>query len=243
MPTSHGKAAVFYANGYDLTSFVTKVEAKATVDTAEVTTLGATGKAYVAGVEDATMSVEAIFTGASGELVDVLTQMLGIPNGQAVFLPQGDTLGARCVAINGFVTDFTPTSDIGDATKVSASLQSSSGYEAGISVSPKASITTSGNGTGVDEVVTTTNGASAHFFAFTTTGTSVHFQPIFETSSDNSSYATAIDIGDQVLTAGTVYHLRGTVAAGSTLNHWVRLRRVVSGSSPNVTCAAFWCRQ
>lgn len=126
MPATHGKAAVFKiqdssGSTQTISAYVTKVELKRVVDTAETTTLGATGKSYVPGVPDFTLSVEGVFDPIVQGYLDGI---VGFATARTFeFGPQGTTSTLPKYTGSVIATDFTPASDIGDASKWSFSAQ------------------------------------------------------------------------------------------------------------------------
>lgn len=96
MTVSHGSKAVFKlddASGVltDISQYITSITFSPSADTNEVTTLGDTSKEYIAGLKDATISIEGIFDPAVDE---ILNAALGSESTKSFeYGPQGETTG------------------------------------------------------------------------------------------------------------------------------------------------------
>src|SRR5512135_1692066 len=113
MAGSHGSKAKLYAGALELTSFLTSVDAAATADTAEKSTLGMTSKAYVAGLKDATLSGDGLFFGDTDELDEYLdANLVGDPI--LTYWPAGDALGAAGKALQAIFTSYEIATPVGD---------------------------------------------------------------------------------------------------------------------------------
>lgn len=156
MATAHGSTAKLYANGFDLSSFMKSGTSSFKADTAEVTTWGSTGKLYIPGKTDATLSGEGVYDAdmvGGGKADDVLSAILGVA-APMVHLPQGDVLGSPCNIMDAIQTTYEVTSPDDDATTFTMEAQSSAGLARGVSLRPKAgalTISATGNGSSVDD--------------------------------------------------------------------------------------------
>lgn len=185
MAAGHGKNAKCYANGYDVSSYLTSVGADASADVAEVSGLGASSKSYVAGLKDATLALDGILYGAAGEGDEVLHAALA---GAVVacWLPQGDALGNTCYGLDAIETAYGPTTSLDDAGKFTAAAQAKNGLERGVVLHALAAETTTGNGTSVDNGAATTAGGAAYLQATAATGATVIK---VQDSADNVTFA------------------------------------------------------
>lgn len=120
MAFSHGKNSTFSIDNSggsptDITAYLTNIDFSQSVDTAEVSTMGNTSKAYVAGLKDATISIE----GKWDSTIDgILFGILGL-TGTFAYVPySGVTYSGECIC-----TSYNPPSDIGDAVSFSAEFQ------------------------------------------------------------------------------------------------------------------------
>jgi hypothetical protein len=61
----HGSKAVLYMMGMNTSSYLSDISMSASVETAEITVLGNTGKAYIPGLQTATVAVTGFFDGST----------------------------------------------------------------------------------------------------------------------------------------------------------------------------------
>jgi hypothetical protein len=121
---THGSnAAVFLvdsgATERNISSAVTSVSDDFTADTAEVSSLGDTAKQYIAGLKDATFSVEG---NRDATIEGYVYGVLGSSKAWAIF-PEGSASGKVKYSGTAICTSFNEASDVGDANKWSAEFQ------------------------------------------------------------------------------------------------------------------------
>lgn len=125
MPTfSHGKSAVFKiadsgATLRDVSSVVNTASLSRSAETAEVTALGNSSKAYIPGLKDATISVEG--------MADVTTSgyfdgVLGTTTTWEYY-PAGTGSGQVKYSGSGILTSFETSAEVGGAVSVSGEVQ------------------------------------------------------------------------------------------------------------------------
>lgn len=128
MAFSHGKSAIFKvgtagvpATPTDITAYLTSVSVPKSADTAETSVLGVAAKTYIAGLIDATISIE----GRYDPTVDAhLSAIVGHATAMNFeYGPQGG--GGSAVKYSGtcICTSYEVGTDIGDAASFSAEFQ------------------------------------------------------------------------------------------------------------------------
>lgn len=128
MPFRHGKNGVFKLGTAaapttltDISSNCEEVSLPRKVDTSETTTFGAGAKTYVVGYPDATISVKGKWDAA---LDAALAAAVGFDTPLAFeHGPEGPATGRVRYSGLAFVTDYEPTTPVGDAVSFTASLQ------------------------------------------------------------------------------------------------------------------------
>lgn len=126
MSFSHGSKAVFKIDDAagsltDITAYVTSVSVPWSADTAEVTTLGKTSKIYLAGLKDATISIDGYFDPTVNTL---LTGILGaVENKSFEFGPQGETGGLPKFTGECICTGYDVGTGVDGAATFSAEFQ------------------------------------------------------------------------------------------------------------------------
>lgn len=127
MAFNHGSKASFSVNDgsslRDLTSYLTSVTFPQTVDTAEVTALGGTSKAYIVGLRDATISIEGIYD----PTVDgYLSTVAGLSTATAFeYYPNGTPVGSTKPKFSGncILTSYEVGTPVDGAATFTADFQ------------------------------------------------------------------------------------------------------------------------
>lgn len=125
MAFRHGKAAAFYINSVNLTSFLDTLELPFEVETADTTTFGNNWKSAIAGLTGASISGSGSYdptntTGPSSAILAI------IGAGTAVtfaHFPGGSVAGQRTNTGSCIVTNFTESSAVGDRVTFSFEAQ------------------------------------------------------------------------------------------------------------------------
>lgn len=229
MPTfTHGKNAKILANGYDLSAYFSTVSQSGTAETAEVTTLGAASKAYIAGLKDSTFSVEGYYDASAGAVDEVMATILGTETVWTAVM-SGDTTGARGYGAKTIGTSVETGAEIGGAVTISAEAQSTTGPDAIVVLHPLEARTANGNGTQVDNGAATTGGLSAYLQVTAKSGTPSLVAKV-QHSSDGSTWA---DLA--TFSTVTAANVAERVTATGTVNRYLRALWTISGGSPSVT--------
>ena len=127
MAFTHGSKAVFKLADAtdvltDISQYLTSVDFPQDVDTADVTTFGSTYRKYLAGLTDATISIEGIFDPA-------VDQILNAARSKAKdfeYYPQGSTAGLPKYSGQIICTNYTITSGVDGAVTFTADFQAAS---------------------------------------------------------------------------------------------------------------------
>jgi hypothetical protein len=129
MPTfTHGKDAVFKVDDSggtlrDISNVLNSVSLSREADTAEVSALGTDDKAYIAGLRDATISIE----GMSDVTTEgYLTGILGVVT-DFEFYPAGEGAGEIKYSGTAILTSFESSAELGGAVTVSGEFQVTGG--------------------------------------------------------------------------------------------------------------------
>lgn len=126
MPFSHGSRAVFKLDNAagtltDITIYITSISFPWSADTAEVTTLGKASKIYLAGLKDATISLEGVYDPA---VAQILQAALGATSTKTFeFGPQGSSAGSPKLTGECIGTSFEVTTPVDGPATWSAELQ------------------------------------------------------------------------------------------------------------------------
>lgn len=124
MPTfAHGKSAVFKINDgstlRDISDVVNSSALSRSAETAEVTALGNSSKAYIPGLKDATISIEGM---ADVTTSGYLNGVLGVSTAWE-FYPAGTAAGQVKYSGNGILTSLETSAEVGGAVSISGEVQ------------------------------------------------------------------------------------------------------------------------
>lgn len=231
MPTfTHGKNAKVLMNGADLSAYFSKVNSKGSAETAEVSTLGATSKAYIPGLKDSTMSVDGYWSGDVGGVDEYLSARIGSTTIWTVVF-SADALGARGYGASTVETTYEIGAEIGGAVSVSAEGQATVGPEPVVVLNPLSAKTATGTGTQVDNTTSTANGSASYLHVTAISGTSSpSLAAKVQHSSDGSTWAD-LAVFSTVTAAGASERIAST----GTVNRYMRATWTLTGTSPSFT--------
>jgi hypothetical protein len=237
----HGKSAVVLHGAYDLSSYLNNGSASSSVDTTEVTAFGATSKSYVTGLKDATLSASGMFDGSAAAVDEVLTASIGSDTlAPITFASGGTTIGNRVVLLKGKTKSYSVTAPVGDVVSVSYEAQSDGGNDYGVSLHALGADTATVNNTAVDNAASTANGGLAQLHV-TANSRSANATFKIQHSSDNTTFA---DLASFAVVATTVTTSeRVTVAAGTTVNRYLRSQLTLASGTGSITYQTSFARR
>jgi len=235
----HGKDTKVLANGVDLSQYLNSAESSGSVDTADVTTFGSSNRKYLPGPEDATMSLEGFFDGSADAIDQVLKSALGSDQVTVLYFPHGDAVGQPGVGMQAIESNYTVTSTIDDAARISADLQSKTGFDRVISLAELAARTATGTGQVVDNGAETNNGAVGYLQVTNVSGAGASVAVEIEHSSDNF----VADILPLVTFNAAAAPGAQRVEVAGTVKRYVRARWTIAGTTPSITLAVALARK
>lgn len=192
MAFTHGKNAKVYANGYDLSAWLRKVNTSGEADTAETSTFQRNSKTKVAGQKSGKLTAEGLFShsnaAGSQEIDDVLQAALGVENVCWIYGPEGDAAGKRATLLAAITNSYEIESPVDDVVSVKAEAESSgTAVEGGIFLVSGAQAAT-GNGADQDNGALTSNGALLMLQAVDVTGAAPSLTVKVQHSVDGSAW-------------------------------------------------------
>jgi hypothetical protein len=230
MPTfTHGKNASVYINGYEVSDHLSSVTVSGEADTVEVSTLGSDDKAYIPGMRDATVSAEGFYAGVSTDIDSEMATNIGAVTTWTAVMGD-DTVGSIAYGVRAVETTYEIGAEIGGAVAITIEGQVTEGREVARVLHPKASRTSTGTGTAVDNTVSTSNGAAAYLHVVAASGTTPTLDVKVQHSADNSTWADLITFTQ--VTAANSYE---RVAATGTVNRYLRVSYTIAGTTPDFT--------
>ena len=237
----HGKNAVVLHGAYALTSFLNDGSISASVETAETTSFGNSAKTFVTGLRDGTLSASGMFDGAASAVDEVLTASIGSDSLSPVtFAPNGAVIGQRVVLLQAKTTSYDVSSPVGDVVSVSYDAQADGGLDHGVSLADLASISATTNSTSNDNTASTANGGLAQVHV-TVNSRSSNSTIKVQHSSDNSTWA---DLASFTVVATTITTSeRVAVAAGTTVNRYLRAQNTLAAGTGSITYQVSFARR
>ena len=234
MAFSHGKSAVIYTNGYNLTGYLKQFSASGSADVAETTVFGAQSKSYIAGQKDASLSAEGLFDGSADAVDQVLNAALGASSDSIwTWFPAGAAaVGDDGYGFSAIETGYEISSPVGDVVSVTAEAQSNTGLERVDLLHVLAARTVDGTGTALDNTASSSNGAAAYLQVTAAAGTTPSITVKVQHSSDNVAWTDLITF-DAVTAANKAQRK----AVTGTVNRYVRVTWTITGTSPSFTFA------
>lgn len=236
----HGKDSVLLSDQYNLAAYFKTFGPKHTKKAEESTVFGLTDRTYVPGLQTGSISGGGLYKGNSGasDADAVLRAALGDhATGQIMTLGIGGfTIGKRCRLWQSRLTTYDLNQNNDGLVATSFESRANGGLDAGVSLHSHATAETSStNSASVDQAAASTKGAIGHLHVLSATGTA---DILIEHSTDNSTWATLITF-TQVTAVGSQ---RIEVAAGTTINRYVRAKSTLA-SSPNFAYAVAFARR
>lgn len=215
-----------------LAAYIRSANPSASVDMLDVTSLANTSKAYIAGLEEYNLNVEGMFDNATGagSLWDALITPIN-----------SDLIVATSVAPNGFANGssvwllpartvtFDVSSAVADVVGFSLAFGAGQSASLGTSLLDLAALTSTGNGSSVDNAAATSNGYVANLHVTAVSGTTPSMAIVIQHSTNNSTWSTLATF--TTATAATSQVLTGS----GTVNRYVRASYTLSGTTPSFT--------
>lgn len=243
MPTyRHGKNTVVLVDANDLSSFFNEASSTREVETAETTSFGSSAKTYISGLKDGTISVSGMFDGSASAVDQILTAAIGSATDSITTIAvEGTATGGLCHMAAVQETSYEVTSPVGDVVSTSAEFQADGGVESGrVLTSTAISTATTTNGTAVDNAAATTNGGVAHLHVTANTRNGTTTVKV-QHSADNSTWVDLVTF--TTVTASTTTSQRVELAAGTTVNRYLRSQVTTAGASGSVTASIAFARR
>jgi hypothetical protein len=234
-------AAVLLVDEFNVTTLLREVELTAEQATADNTTLGQTARTRQITHRDGGIQISGLFTRATGELFDTLKGALGSAAAKvATLFPEGVSLGYPAVLCYANETRFDDGLRYDDLVSVAAYLQASDdALDFGVALQPLSAVTGTGNGTSVDNAASTANGGVGVIHTTAVAGAAPSVVWKIQHSSDNSTFADLV-----TFTAATAAGKeRIEVAAGTTVNRYLRAIRTFGGTTTSITSAVAFARR
>lgn len=225
----HGKDTKVYVNGYDLTAFFKSSSVEGTAEAAETSTFGVTAKTFIAGLKDATLSLEGLFDGVANAIDEVLQAALGVASSIWTVLLEGDVIGKRGYGFDAIETNYSVESPVDDVVGVAAEAQSKVGLESVLVSHPLAAETVLGSSASIDNAAASTNGGVGYLQVSAFSGwDSVDI--VVEDSADDSVFATVLTFANV-----TAARAKERIAITGTVRQYTQTTWTFNGVGPGTS--------
>jgi hypothetical protein len=229
----HGSKANVYLNGYDLTLFFRSANIGRTADMAESSAFQTGAKSYVAGMNDATCSMEGLYDGSAAAIDERLEAILAATTKPILNVGLGvEAVGTVAHAMECDESSLDVEASTDDVAMITTEFQSSSGAERLLVHKPLTVITTAndGNGTAIDNGAATTAGGVGYLHVTAASGGGTLTVKV-QHSVDDAVYADLI-----TFTPSTAIGAERVVVTG-TVNRYTRASDAIDTGSQTYVMA------
>lgn len=248
MPTfRHGKNTVVLFDKYDLSNYFTTANVMAKADTVETTTFGSAYKTYAVGQEDATVSLDGLWSGVldtTGSDAVLWTAFGSTTKKMITIAAEGNTLGRRATMLNTDEASLDIKTAIADMVKITATAQASGttgSFDSGVLLASAQVLASTATNTGVDNAIATTNGGVAHLHVTANTRNGAINVKV-QQSANNSVWTDLVIF--TATTSSTVTSERIEIAAGTSVNRYLRVNvSGFAGSAGSATITVGFARR
>lgn len=238
----HGKDTKILVGTYDVSAFFNSYESTGSVESAETTTFGKSRKTRIAGLHDGSASMQGFWDGATDAIDAILSAAFGAGNPQILTVGRAGlaAVGARAELLSALQTQYQRSSAVGGAVALTASLEGDDGLDHGLVLHPLTAVTATGNAASVDHGAATTNGGVAHLHVPARSGTAPTLAVKVQHSADNITFVDLVSFATLNNVLGVE---RVVVAAGTTVNRYIRAQWTIGGTTPSWTHAVAFARR
>jgi hypothetical protein len=155
-----------------------------------------------------------------------------------VVAPSGHSVGANAIVLQADDTSYEVSGAVADVVQTSAEFQSTDGVEHGKILSSGAAISSTGNGTSVDNTASSTNGGVG-FLSVPTNTRNGNITVKVQESADNSSFADLVTFTVVTSTQKTSERVEVT----GTVARYLRVSYTVAGSTGSATPVVAFARR
>lgn len=215
--------------------------ASISLDPADTSHWGHDGKTYIIGQNDATFSGGGLYDGSIGGIEEYMEEIIaaetaGGAGSPLTFAPEGlSSIGAICILGSAKTTSYEVNPVISDVVTMSFEVQADGGMWGGQLLFLPTAITSSTNGTSIDNVdPTSAFGVTVHAHILSNANTG-NVTVTLQHSTNNSTWVDLAIL--PVVTTGTTSAVRSATVAG-TVNRYLRITVTLAGTGAVSVAAA-----
>lgn len=234
----HGKDTQVLVAQYDLSAYFTGVEDSSEQASHDVTTFTKATVARFAGLRDGKISISGLY---DATLDTILASYLGSANGEAItIMPGGDSAGGQAKLGKVSHTSYKASQPVGGMVTAAASLECRGVWEPnGKVVHVLGAETATGAEASVDNTVSSANGGAATLHVTVASAADTLDVKLQHSTNDadwvdlTPAFAQIAAVGSEVI----------EIAAGTTVNRYVREYHTIGGVSPSFTYLVAFARR
>lgn len=237
MAFGHGKDCAVYADGYDLSSYLTKAVSKLSCDVAKTTTMGKSSNTYLSGVKDGKFTCDGLWEGSAGAADAVFSAALGAAETLVLVYPHGDdSQGDVGVGARTIQSTYDITSPVDNVVSTVCEFQCSNDVDRVQSLHPLAAETSGGNKAIWDGAASSSAGCACHLQITAFSGTNVIVQVQHGTEAGGGDMAELV-----TFTSVTAANASERKTTSGTVNRYLRIS--LSGTFTSATIAVAFSRK
>lgn len=235
-----GSSNTFLVNGYNLADYMQSFEVTAEAEPVDATVLSSTYRAYEQGFKSGTLEWSGVFDSDATDadkIHDVLSAAFNAGTMNNVVAVIGTaTTGGACYTLDGCLVEYSLPIEIGELITVSGSFQSSNAINFGALLMNDAQAAGTNNGTTVDGGAATANGGLMTYHVHNDDASDIDLK--IQHSTNGSVWADLTGAAANNITAERASG-SATVAAGTTVNRYLRAVATVTGGDTFTVSVAF----
>ena len=225
---------------------LTGVDSSTDIETIETTTLGDTSKVYLVGEKSGTLNLTGLLNAATAGTANSQWQDLKAIRGDSDGVPAlvalgGFTAGNDCWVAQVTETSWSNSSTVAGAAGWTLNMGTTGDMGHGDALYDPADATVGAGivaGTAVDNSSSTANGGVTNLCVVAASGTSPTLDVIVKHSADNITYTTLATFTQ----ATGLTSERVAVAAGTTVNRYLKATATIGGTAPSFKFAVGFAR-
>lgn len=225
-------------NGVDLGGTFKSLGFEATQNELDSTALGGSSRTYALGFKEGTLSCEGFWasdTTNADEIHDILSGVFDAGTNSVVTVSLGTVaVGGDALMLVGPTIKYGIPINNGELIMATADIRATSGVNFGKFLMHALQASGTNNGTSVDNSASSSNGGIFHVHLYNDDATDVDVK--VQHSSDNSSWADLATVNNL---SSTRDYGSAEVAAGTTVNRYLRAVATVTGGDTFLVSAAF----
>lgn len=227
---------------FDVASDLNSLNVTDDIGVEDTSTFGTQPKQYTVVQTDGTIQLGGFWNGATDAIDEVMQAVIGSNGGQTITTGfEGLGVGDRVEMLLAKTSQYQRTNAVGGVAAISISAQPDGGIDSGVGLHEVSAETSSSNSASVDNGASSDNGGVAHLHlpvVSASGGDTIDVK--VQHSANDSSWADLVTF-TQLTTA--VGFQRVVVAAGTTVNRYIRSLWTIGGGTPSYTFGVAFARR